>query len=110
MTSARVALPATALKRNTVTVLGGARSENVRTSANVLKQYFLEKSQTERLFDFLSPKINTLFWFAPPSIVAPSNQLFVNQILSRKQLHYCKRVTRQSLLEYLLLLNFSGVI
>ena len=30
-----------------------------------MKQYFLEKSQTERLFDFLSPKINTLFWFAP---------------------------------------------
>ena len=66
----------------------GHGGENVSISANVLKQYFLEKSQTERLFDVLSSKINTFVLVCPPSIVAPSNQLFVNQILSRKQLHY----------------------
>ena len=62
----------------------GHGGENVSISANVLKQYFLEKSQTERFF---SQKV-TPFDSCPPSIVAPSNQLFVNYILSTKLVVY----------------------
>ena len=43
----------------------GARGENVSISANVLKQYFFEKSQTERFLTFFLQKSNTFRQLSP---------------------------------------------
>ena len=43
----------------------GHGGENVSISANVLKQYFLENSQTERFLAFFLPKSNTFRQLSP---------------------------------------------
>ena len=88
MTSARVALPATALKRKTVTVLGGQEAKMSGPQLMFWNSIFLKKAKLNVYLTFFLQKSTLCFGLPPPSIVAPSNQLFVNQILSRKQLHY----------------------
>ena len=71
MTSARVALPATALKRNTVTVLGGQEAKMSGPQLMFWNSIFLKKAKLNVYLTFFLQKLTPLFWFAPPRSSLP---------------------------------------
>ena len=84
MTFACIALPVVALNKNTSTVLEGQEAKMSVYQLMFWNSIFLKKAKLNVFLTFFHPKITTL----PPSIIAPSIQLLVNQILSKKQLIY----------------------